>query len=398
MTGRSYGTYGMPSSSYSFGSSYISGPSYHISSGYTSSASRILSGFGSSALPSSFSSSFDLPRPKSFGVKPALHYPSPCRIIKPSFMPSISEGHVFNTRPTPPPPSAYRPLPTFTPLSVPSSTTTTSSGAGFRRMNVRDTANIDVVNRPASRIEHTQPKPSNNNNNPTGPTEASRPPAYSTAIQRDFTVGTLKRGRQVIRLQTTRLPSPESIAKQEESKRKEEPKRVALAVPNKPAAPLTVCEEQEEAPPVKTKPAIRAYGGAERMPLLPLTPASPADRKKMTPGEKLKEKYMVLSRKGPKKSTLLHQRLPMNIGTTPAVPIAVPPVATLSKDSGLGSSPVVTAPTSFRDPKLAEASKSTSQQLLFICLEHSISCCAPSFPGTWVVVWGVSYRLKFRGS
>lgn len=221
-------------------------------------------------------------------------------------------------------------------------------------MNVRDTANIDVVNRPSSRMEH-QPKESNNQ---TGPLEASRPPAYSTAIQRDFTVGTLKRGRKVIRLQTTRLPSPDSIAKpkQEEPKPKEvkvEPKR-AVAIP-KPA-PLAICEEQEEASTrVKSKPAIRAYGGAERMPL-PVTPASPVARCKMTPGEKMKEKYMVFSRKGPKKATILHQRLP---APSPAVPIAasvLPPVAvtTLSKDSGLGSSPVITAPTSFRDPKLAD--------------------------------------------
>lgn len=361
MANRSYGyNYGSPS--YYFGSNYISGPSY-ASSGYTSSsASRVLSGFGSSsALPSCFSSTFDLPRPKSFGVKPALQYHSPCRIIKSSFMPSISEGHVFNTRPTPPPPSVYRPLPssTFTPLSLPSSSS--ASDSRYRRMNVRDTANIDVVNRPASRMER---EPRNNNqqsNNQTGPIEASRPPAYSTAIQRDFTVGTLKRGRKVIRLQTTRLPSPESIAKSKEE-------------PSATPTPLPICEEHEETTTaVKTKPAIRAYGGADRMDL-PVTQvtATPAGRCKKTPGEKLKEKYMVLSRKdrAPKKATILHQRLPQPIAPVAAVKPPLLPVTLLntSKDSGLGSSPVITAPTSFRDPKLSEVSKSRNQMKLITLL------------------------------
>lgn len=212
-------------------------------------------------------------------------------------------------------------------------------------MNVRDTANIDVVNRPPSRLEH-QPRQTSVDNQPK---EASRPPVGNTAIHRDFTVGTLKRGRKVIRLQTTRLPSPESIATP-----KEEPK-VTAPVPI--ISPSVIREEQEEASP-RTRPAVSSYGGAERTAL----PVSRPIQKK-TPGEKLKEKYMVLSRKGPKKATVvgLHQRL---LASSSAVPTAVaasvvPAVPLLSsQDSGLGSSPAITAPTSFRDAKLTDGHQS----------------------------------------
>lgn len=338
-SGRSYGytnsSYGLSSSSpYSFGSSYISGPSYHGSSGYTSSsASRILSGFGSSS--STFSSSFDLPRPKTYGIKPSLHYPSPCRVVKPSFMPSISESHIFNTRPTPPPPSIYRPL-----LPSTSSYSPIVSSTGRNRMNVRNTANIDVINRPPSRKEPEVK-------------EASRPPVGSHAIQRDFTVGTLRRGRKVIRLQTTRLPSPESIPKSNKT-----PPKVAPVI----------SEDQREP---NTRAAARPYGRAERT-ILPVNsdaavaPPTGGGRVKKTPGEKMKEKYMVASRKGPKKATVigLHQRLlapTTGVVTAPipptssAVTASIPPTG--NKDSGLGSSPIVTAPTSFRDPKLSDVNQ-----------------------------------------
>ena len=91
----------------------------------------------------------------------------------------------------------------------------------------------------------------------------------------------------------------------------------------------------------------------------------------------MKEKYMVASRKGPKKATVigLHQRLlapttgvvtapipPTSSAVTAAIPptssavtAAIPPTG--NKDSGLGSSPIVTAPTSFRDPKLSDVNQ-----------------------------------------
>ncbi|KAI9556988.1 hypothetical protein GHT06_016782 [Daphnia sinensis] len=405
MAGRSYGyNFGSPSSPYSFSSNYNSGPSYHLtsSSGYGSSASRILSGFGSSSsgVSSSFSSSFDLPRPKSFGLKPALHYHSPCRIIKSSYMPSISEGYAFNSRPTPPPSSPYRPLPS----STFSSTLMGSSGAGnraasdasYRRMNVRNTANIDVVNRPPSRQDKQPRQPSNNNSsNRSEPYEASRPPAYSTPIQRDFTVGTLKRGRKVIRLQTNRLPSPETIAAEKQEEKKSE--QVCDAITS-----LDVCEDKDEKNS-KCKSAIRTYGGAERTPLPIATASPPPEKVALTPGEKMKKKYMLLSRKGPQKTiepAIHHKRLeesappvtaiadppavspaplPKQMSPEPpsvsankievssAVPIpavrAVKASAPLpvklvspSKDSGLGSSPVVLIPPvynpNYRDPKI----------------------------------------------
>lgn len=415
MAGRSYGyNFGSPSSPYSsFSSSYNSGPSYHLtsSSGYGSSASRILSGFGSSSgVSSSFSSSFDLPRPKSFGIKPALHYNSPSRIIKSSYMPSISEGYAFNSRPTPPPSSPYRPLPS----SMFSSTFVGSGGAGnraasdasYRRMNVRNTANIDVVNRPPSRQDKQPRQPSNSNcssSNRSEPHEASRPPAYSTPIHRDFTVGTLKRGRKVIRLQTNRLPSPETIAAEKQEQKKSE--QVPGAIKS-----LDICEDKEEKSP-KCKTAIRTYGGAERTPL-PVSPvvtaSPPPERVAMTPGEKMKKKYMLLSRKGPQKTiepTIHHSRLeesappvtaiadpsvvsplsmPKQMSPEPSIrepplasankmgvssPVPIPAVRAVkataplpmklvspSKDSGLGSSPVVLIPPvynpHYRDPKI----------------------------------------------
>lgn len=411
MAGRSYGyNFGSSSSSpYSFSSNYSSGLSYHgSSSGFGSSASRILSGFGSSSgLSSSFSSSFDLPRPKSFGLKPALHFHSPCRVIKSSFMPSILES----PRPTPPPPSVYRPLPSSTYSSTLIGSGGTGNRAGndtsYRRMNVRNTANIDVVNRPPSRLEH-QPRDQPNSSNRKEPNEASRPPAYSAPIQRDYTVGTLKRGRKVIRLQTNRLPSPETIAK-EETKQNEPVKNVA--------ANLDMNEDKEE-DVRKAKPAIRAYGGAERTPLPVVTEVKPTRTAPMTPGEKMKKKYMLLSRKGPKKEsepTKIRQSRLEELSTVlpiiadspavsppsspklmssskpslpvaslpdpsppeppkpepslpkpskpvpiPAAPVNRPPLpVTLvspSKDSGLGSSPVVLIPPvynpHYRDPKI----------------------------------------------
>ncbi|XP_057374388.1 uncharacterized protein LOC130695291 isoform X1 [Daphnia carinata] len=417
MAGRSYGyNFGSSSSPYSFSSNYNSGPSYHLtsSSGYGSSASRILSGFGSSsAVSSSFSSSFDLPRPKSFGIKPALHYHSPCRIIKSSYMPSISEGYTFNSRPTPPPSSPYRPLPssTFSSTLIGSGGTgnRAASDASYRRMNVRNTANIDVVNRPPSR-QDKQPRQTLNNNcsssNRSEPYEASRPPAYSTPIQRDFTVGTLKRGRKVIRLQTNRLPSPETIAAEKPEEKKVE--RVCDEITS-----LDICEDKEDKSP-KCKTAMRTYGGAERtaLPVAPAVTASPpaeampSQKVALTPGEKMKKKYMLLSRKGPQKTiepAIHHNRLaeptppvtavadvctvspvslPKQTSPEPPIrrppptneiavssPVAIPAVRAVkasaplpvklvspSKDSGLGSSPVVLIPPvynpHYRDPKI----------------------------------------------
>lgn len=324
-------------------------------------------------------------------------------------MPSISESRAFNSRPTPPPPSVYRPLPssTFSSPLIGSGGTgnRVATDTSYRRMNIRNTANIDVVNRPSSRSDNQprqQASSSSSNNNKPEPYEASRPPAYSTPIQRDFTVGTLKRGRKVIRLRTNRLPSPETIAaEKQESKRTE---KVPDAIVS-----LDICEDKEETNQ-KCKTAIRAYGGAERTPL-PVTPvvmaSPPAEKPVMTPGEKLKKKYMLLSRKGPQKTTeptVRHNRLeetipPMTamadsgtaklislpnqilpehstaepplvsakIGVSSPVPIpavnAVKSAAPLpvklmspSKDSGLGSSPVVLIPPvynpHYRDPKI----------------------------------------------
>lgn len=424
MAGRSYGyNFGSSSSSpYSFSSNYSSGLPYHgSSSGYGSSASRILSGFGSSSGLSSFSSSFDLPRPKSFGLKPALNFHSPCRVIKSSFMPSILES----PRPTPPPPSVYRPLPSSTFSSTLSGVAGNRAGndTSYRRMNIRNTANIDVVNRPPSRLEH-QPRdqPSNNRKEAN---EASRPPAYSAPIQRDYTVGTLKRGRKVIRLQTNRLPSPETIAKAE-AKPTEPAKNVA--------ASLDICDDKEQVS--KAKPAVRAYGGAERTALPVVTEAKPARPTPMTPGEKMKKKYMMHSRKGPKKdsepTTQIRQSrleelstaLPLIAGSPAASPPPspkltsfkpLPPAETLlpkpslpeapkpvepslpkpskpvpipaaaaprpaypvtlvspSKDSGLGSSPVVLIPPvynpHYRDPKLKFLPRPQQSRILSILI------------------------------
>lgn len=211
-------------------------------------------------------------------------------------------------------------------------------------MNVRDTANIDVVNRPRSKLLHeTLP------DNKPEVKEAKSPPVYSSAVQRDFTVGTLKRGRKVIRLQTTRLPSPESIAK---------PK---VSAPLPIISPTVIREEQEEASP--RRPAPRPYGGADRT-ALPVSSPLAGRRNNKTPGEKMKEKYMVFSRKGPKKESVvgLHKRL-----LASAIPVAanldqpVIPVLAASKDSGLGSSPIVTAPTSFRTAKQSETPQQSSR-------------------------------------
>lgn len=276
-------------------------------------------------------------------------------------------------------------------------------------MNVRNTANIDVVNRPPSRLEH-QPRDQPNSSNRKEPNEASRPPAYSAPIQRDYSVGTLKRGRKVIRLQTNRLPSPETIAKaKEEAKQTEPVKNVA--------ANLDI-NDDKEADVQKAKPAIRAYGGAERTPLPMVTEAKPTRTAPMTPGEKMKKKYMLLSRKGPKKESdsakirqsrleelstampiiadspaasppsspkLMSPKPPLPVASLPepsllsepskpepslpkpskpvpipAAPVNRPPfpvtLVSPSKDSGLGSSPVVLIPPVFnphyRDPKL----------------------------------------------
>jgi hypothetical protein len=277
-------------------------------------------------------------------------------------------------------------------------------------MNVRNTANIDVVNRPPSRLEHhPRDHPQTSSNNRKESNEASRPPAYSTPIQRDYTVGTLKRGRKVIRLQTNRLPSPETIAKANEGGKQTEPVKNV-------AENLDIYEGKEEEVQ-KSKPAIRAYGGAERTPLPVVTEAKPTRPAPMTPGEKLKKKYMLLSRKGPKKESepakirqnrleelstalpiiadspaasppsspkLMSSKPPLPVASLPEpsltepsnpvpslpkpskpVPIPVAPVnrppfpVTLvspSKDSGLGSSPVVLIPPvynpHYRDPKI----------------------------------------------
>lgn len=290
-------------------------------------------------------------------------------------------------------------------------------------MNIRNTANIDVVNRPPSRLEH-QPRdqPSNNRKEAN---EASRPPAYSAPIQRDYSVGTLKRGRKVIRLQTNRLPSPETIAKAE-AKPTEPAKNVA--------ASLDICDDKEQVS--KAKPAVRAYGGAERTALPMVTEAKPTRPTPMTPGEKMKKKYMMHSRKGPKKdsepTTQIRQSrleelstaLPLIAGSPAASPPPspkltsfkpLPPAETLlpkpslpeapkpvepslpkpskpvpipaaaaprpaypvtlvspSKDSGLGSSPVVLIPPvynpHYRDPKLKFLPRPQQSRILSILI------------------------------
>lgn len=292
MAGRNYGyysnhhNYNSSPSPYSFGSNYISGPSYHH---VTAPSTRNLF----SLLPTSYGSSTirDFPRPTSFGVipkvSPVAYRPSPVRIIKSSnfILPSISESHAVITRATPPPP--YRPL-------VVSS-----------RLNVRDTANIDVVNRPASKKI--------NNNPPEDRSKESFVPSGGV-IQRDFTVGTLKRGRKVIRLQTTRLPSPDRPP---------------------PEVPVIKIKEEEPKPTATvTRPPIKPYGANNNV--------------KKTPGERMKEKFLLPSRKGAKK-------FPVSQRPDPAI---------FSQDSGLGSSPIITAPTSFRDPKIDEQSSSSIVEVI----------------------------------
>lgn len=328
MAGRSYGypSYNSSPSPFSFGSNYISGPTYHhVSSGIyspPSSTSRTFLPSSSSHLSSSSyssslsSSSFDLPRPKPFsGIRTGFQYhhmPTPTRIIKPNnfMLPSISESHVIcSTRPTPPP--LYRP---FRPAPV------------TNRMEVRNTANIDVSTKPKSRLMEMAEMVSDLY-------KEADSCIYQGGIQRDFTVGTLKRGRKVIRLQTTRLPSDPSASVQ-------------------PPPPQP--EAKPEPPAAVHQPVIRTVEPVER-PRPVLQPYNPPRPQKKTPGERMKEKFLLPSRKGVKK-------FPVQQPLRAVPPPLVPPT---SQDSGLGSSPVVTAPTSFRDPKEEGSSSESIQEHLY---------------------------------
>ena len=314
MAGRSFGyNYNSSPSPFSFGSNYINGPSYHhVSSGIYSppSSSRTTPSFLSSAgnlrssSASPLMSSFNLPRPKPISALRTHHMPTPTRIIKPSHfvMPSISE-----TRATPPPPSSYRPFIRTTPIVPPA--------PAPARINVRDTANIDVVTRPKSRLlemaEQVVELYQEDNNVRQG------------GIQRDYTVGTLRRGRKVIRLQTTRLPSIEAA-------KPPPPEPVKIAEPVKPVEPE-----------VRTRPALQPYVAHRPQ--------------KKTPGERMKEKFLLPSRKGVKKFPPATH--PPSVIPPPVQPPPPPPPVVVH-DSGLGSSPVVT---SFRDAKSKDGQEPSSR-------------------------------------
>ena len=239
-----------------------------------------------------------------------------------SLLPSISETHSYTSRPyvatrSPPSLDFYR-----TPVSTTSSNYVTSP-----RVNVRDTANIDVVTRPTPRPTDDRP------------------------IKRDFTVGTLKRGRRVIRLQTSRLPLDQVTRADSPRRRSPEgspsPRRASPEgkLGSTSPAPLRRLSPAAPAPrrqqpavptgaplrrlsPVDTniaavRPKQRPYGVAA---VAAAAPVQPVVAKK-TPGQRLKEKFLLPSRKG-----------------------AVRKPGAVFADSGLGSSPVVTTPTSLRRP------------------------------------------------
>lgn len=289
-----------------------------------------------------------------------------------SLLPSISETHAYTSRPyvaslSPASLNVYR-----TPV-----TSSNSTDDYNPRVNVRDTANIDVVTRPASR-------------------PIDRP------IKREFTVGTLKRGRRVIRLQTSRLPlnevtistptpcrtSPEGCASPTTNRRQspegkrsnDSPKAIPrhqlpafvplrrqspspsphrCQTPQRHQSPSPArlrCESpapprhRHQSPADQTanedasggvRPKQRPYGGqAAAQPPIP----------KKTPGQRLKEKFLLPSRKGA-------VRKPPGAGVVASVG---------GVDSGLGSSPNVTTPTSLRHPI-------TNTERNALLLSHTIS-------------------------
>jgi len=319
-------------SSSSFSSNYYSLPSYGQTSSYHHHHVASPGSRGVSAGLSSFN--FDLPR-SNYGLKPSYVPPSsrPIRIMKPS-MPSISETHVFSSsRPTPPPLSP--PLTIYRPLAALAAAQEKEKAANAKRnsgrWNVRNTANIDVVTRPRSRIDHDKKKDEDASTHATtGDSAAAAVPFFlqrtegGGVVQRDFTVGTLKRGRKVIRLQTTRLPTVE----QESPPPAPEPLLVQTP-PSSPPATVTV-----EVP--QTTRVIRAYG-VER-----LEPAVIPGRVKKTPGERMKEKFLIPSRKGPGQPKRLFAGGVNQLSSAPPPPVVATPLP-LINDSGLGSSPVVSS-------------------------------------------------------
>lgn len=331
------------SSSSSFSSNYYSSPSYGHHHHVASPGSR-----GVSAGLSLFN--FDLPRTISYGLKPSYVPPSsrPIRILKPS-MPSISETHVFSSsRPTPPPLSP--PLTVYRPLAALAAAQEKEKAANAKRnsgrWNVRNTANIDVVTRPRSRIDDhdTAKKEDASTIATTATTEAAASVPFflqrtegGGVVQRDFTVGTLKRGRKVIRLQTTRLP----VSVEQETPSTPQPPPPAPE-PEPVLVPSTVAVEVPQ-----TTRVIRAYGGIER-----LEPAVIPGRVKKTPGERMKEKFLIPSRKGPGQPKRLFAGgvNQLSSAASAAAPLAPPPVVVtplpLINDSGLGSSPIVSGDSS----------------------------------------------------
>ena len=269
-----------------------------------------------------------------------------------SLLPSISESHAYSSRPyiaslSPPSLNLYR-----TPVSSSNINNINGSSDYAPRVNVRDTANIDVVTRPPSR-------------------PIDRP------IKREFTVGTLKRGRRVIRLQTSRLPldeanvsatspnrtSPEGCAppkinqrQSPEGKissdftkptarhqspaflplRRQSPSPVPLRR-RSPAPSAPRCESPASAPLRRHSPAGQTVtddttaGVRSKQRPYGAQVAAPPPVPKKTPGQRLKEKFFLPSRKG-------------------AVRKPAGTAGVGSVDSGLGSSPNITTPTSSRHP------------------------------------------------
>lgn len=347
--GHGYTNYNSTATPYSFigSSNYISGPSYqyhHVKSPVSSRAVSV------GAIGSSSSSYLSRPSPSSssYALKSYVKA-TPTRIIKPS-MPSISETHVFSSRPTPPPPSI--PLTIYRPLAALAAVQEAKAKRNSGRWNVRNTANIDVVTRPRSRMEHDNCKQDSAAESPstTATVESSSSslaiPQHRQAtaergrIQRDFTVGTLKRGRKVIRLETNRLPSLE-----QQQENQPQPSREGEGAPSPPQQPR----------------AIRAYG-AER-----LEPAAIPGRVKKTPGERMKEKFLIPSRKGAGGGGGGQAKRAFAGGVNQlssdyAPPRTVVPQLVISNDSGLGSSPIV----SLRDPKTPVDDQSKKNLTFFL--------------------------------
>ncbi len=166
----------------------------------------------------------------------------------------VTSANVKMRQPSPSRP-AYVPMT----LSAVSSTYHSPLYPLLARPPVRNTANIDIVA------------------NPTLASNYQRKP-----IQRDFTVGTLRRGRQVIRLQTSRLPPIDSAANEEPGESQPlSPIRLADPSPirTRPRRSDEVDPAPSSGPRQSRSPQQRAYG---RNP-----------RPKKTPGEKLKEKFML---------------------------------------------------------------------------------------------------------